>query len=437
MASPDDVIAALARWEANREGLIGLFESQNLEFKMTNYRFQEASQKAEFAKDIVAMANSGGGLIVVGVETASDDATGRDRSVRVRPLPIGSVDESRMENVARTWAYPPIRTLSIRQWPDSGGQEMLLSIRVPPLPDAGGLAVVLGPGDPPDRRTVGVPIRSGSRTDFHNAAEIYEWVRRGRLQFTPAPPSGLNARRDADAQLDRLGTEFVETAAAHGPIFFVQSWSPTPSRLTGMHDHDGVRAMFLNPPPHRANGFNWWGLQPKVDVSGGIRASSGRLALWITPTGVATLVLGEEPLTWAMKQHDEPGSHLLINPTVLGEFVFEFCRLNWLLAAMLKPPSSSAIFRFGLLAGKTPVPIRLARGKPGPADPFYGYGAVPAPSDEVVEDPFEIDQLSEPGIVAAHILRRVYDRFGLGRGDIPYLVDDGTRFDPDGIGEAG
>jgi len=86
-----DIVAALAGWPSHDAPLIGVFESQTLEFKLAPYQLGEDPGRAEFAKDICAMANGGGGLIVVGIETERDPDAGRDKSVRVRPLAAGSV----------------------------------------------------------------------------------------------------------------------------------------------------------------------------------------------------------------------------------------------------------------------------------------------------------------------------------------------------------
>lgn len=121
-----------------------------------------------------------------------------------------------MEEVARTWIYPPQRGLAIIEWPDPSSGQMLISIRVPGVADMGGLAVVLGQGTLLDRRTIGVPVRSASRVDFHTAAEIYDWIRRGRLQSAIGADSSPARRTadDADAQLERVRAEYVEASAA-------------------------------------------------------------------------------------------------------------------------------------------------------------------------------------------------------------------------------
>jgi hypothetical protein len=436
MISVADMLVALGNWEADQSPLLGVFESRDLEFKLTAYQLNDDKGKAEFAKDVAAMANAGGGLIVLGIETARDAALGRDKSVRIRPLAPGSVKATQLEDAARTWVYPPRRGIGIREWPDSKGN-LLVSILVPASPDMGGLSLVLGPGDPPDRRTVGVPVRSGSRVDFHGAPEIYEWIRRGRLLATADVESGSGPRTDADAELDRLRVEFVDAATEGEAIFSMQAWPTSPVRLERMHDYDGIRGLFIEPPEQRWGGFGWWGLQPEVDASGGIRVSSGRLAFWITPSSVATLVVGQNYLSWAMEQWASLAPGPLINSTALTELVYEFCRAYAMILQRGDAHPSQLMFRFGFFRALEPQALRLGTGRSNSHD--YALSTHPAPIDELIDEvgPVDVADGDEaPAITAALILRRLYSRFGFGTDAIPHLTEHGQRFDPKSLDDS-
>src|SRR6266540_2600364 len=128
MVSSADIIAALANWSHDETPLLEVFESREVEFKKTSYPLDTDKGKAEFAKNIAGMANGGGGVIVLGVETQRDVATGRDKSIGVKPLASGSTNVQQMEAVARSWLCPPQRDLEIREWPRSDGA-ILVSIR--------------------------------------------------------------------------------------------------------------------------------------------------------------------------------------------------------------------------------------------------------------------------------------------------------------------
>jgi hypothetical protein len=434
-----DVLAALPGWGDDESALLGVFESGELEFKRAPYGLDNDGSKAEFAKDVAGMANAGGGLIVLGIETQSDPALGRDRSTAVRPLSMGSCNAQQMEDIARTWVYPPQRGLRVKEWPNKAGDAMLVSVEVPPSPEMGGLAIVLGPGDPPDRKTIGVPVRSASRVDWHSAPEIYEWIRRGRLISAagaePEPgPANAEPKLEADAQLERIRVEVVAAAPTGHAVFFLQAWPTVAVRLDKMFDFDGPRFLFSNPPPHRAEGFNWWGLTPELDTSQGLRASMGpRLSLWITPGAVMTLAVGEEYLTWSMQRYAMEMDKPLVNPFVVAEFTYEFCRTYLLIRPMCTPIPTHATFRTGVLQALHPNALYLASGKPRT---FFPNELHSAPSDELIDqtDPLKISEggYSAEGI-CVFVLRRFYALFGLGRESIPFLKDDGQRFDPESL----
>lgn len=428
MSSLQAVVASLGSWHRDSSPLIGLFESRELEFK-TMIHLASPAEKAEFAKNIAGMANSGGGLIVIGIETQPDAAAGRDRSIRLRPLAPGTLLVKQLEDVARSWVYPPRRRLDIQEWLNDSGQ-MLVSILVPSHDDPSGLVLVLGPGDPPDRRTLGVPVRSDSRIDFHNASEVYEWIRRGRLQVeAPVTDEGGIAPRDeADEQLSRVRAEFLDVPPAEEALFVLQAWSTISTRLEGIHDQDRVRGLFLNPPKQRWAGFGWWGRRPEVDAGGGLRVSTGEVTLWVTPSAVATLVVSQNYLTYAMERHSGTP---LINSIALGEVTWEFARTYMMLLDWADPRPQFVSFRVGLFRALEPLALRLGSGR---ADGVgYSFDAHDATVDEWVDEVGPIEVAGETGTgerIAARLLRRIYGMFGFGREAIPHLVDDGERFDP-------
>ncbi len=100
--------------------------------------------------------------------------------------------------------------------------------------------------------------------------------------------------------------------------------------------------MFLDPRRQRYAGFGWWGLSPEIDVEGGVRVSSGQLSLWITPAGVATVVVTQDYLTWAMDRYSVRREGPLINSIALGEIVYEFARMYCLLVEWAQSKPSEA-----------------------------------------------------------------------------------------------
>lgn len=66
-----EVLAVLA--SGNFDPLVGLAETIDVEFKGQPYQVTDHdSQKFELAKDVSALANASGGVIIIGVQTRRD-----------------------------------------------------------------------------------------------------------------------------------------------------------------------------------------------------------------------------------------------------------------------------------------------------------------------------------------------------------------------------
>jgi hypothetical protein len=106
-------------------GLIGCPESDWFEAKRTAYELDQVLGEFELAKDLSAIANSGGGILVIGLRTISKD--GIDVVSELTPVP--HQDLRRYRSVLRARLYPQLRGLefavSVVQ-----GQLGVLGIRV-------------------------------------------------------------------------------------------------------------------------------------------------------------------------------------------------------------------------------------------------------------------------------------------------------------------
>jgi predicted HTH transcriptional regulator len=75
-------MTALRRWQSSASGDFNQFidapEGLEIEFKGEPYRLEQDSQKFELAKDVSALANAAGGLIVIGARTQRDDQVAVD-----------------------------------------------------------------------------------------------------------------------------------------------------------------------------------------------------------------------------------------------------------------------------------------------------------------------------------------------------------------------
>ena len=69
------------------EAFLDAVETSHLEFKSEPYRLDQDLQKQELAKDVSALANAGGGGILMGFKTTKDSTVLGDVVAYVRPIP--------------------------------------------------------------------------------------------------------------------------------------------------------------------------------------------------------------------------------------------------------------------------------------------------------------------------------------------------------------
>lgn len=134
-------------------------ETADLDWKRSVYDIRDPHWQDEAAKDIAAMANSGGGYIVFGV--AEDGAA--NAASAIRPVEWNADKQQRLLRAAYARIGPPVLGLEFIPVSSDGGQIVLL--RVPDSPDAphfarkGDVALV-------------APRRNGPHTVFMSDREI-------------------------------------------------------------------------------------------------------------------------------------------------------------------------------------------------------------------------------------------------------------------------
>jgi hypothetical protein len=117
------------------DDLLGCEEGPELEFKGEPYRLDEDTQKFELAKDVSAMANAHGGVIVIGVRTETLARAPVDVAVTLRPISRDLLDEARTGKVIAERIYPRIPGVAVRFHPSHDDEGVgLLTIDVPPQP---------------------------------------------------------------------------------------------------------------------------------------------------------------------------------------------------------------------------------------------------------------------------------------------------------------
>ncbi|MFD8733670.1 RNA-binding domain-containing protein [Streptomyces sp. NPDC059618] len=164
---PTDLMSVLAVLDCHEPGsLLELRETRWLDAKAAPYRLGEDPLAAEeLARDVAALANGGGGVIVIGIATRTDD----DGKVLDRIVGVGpeAVDAGQVRELLHARITPAPHGVRIG-WSGDGNSDdgRVVFIHVPEQAP-GTLFVVAGPtGQPGARRadTVAVPVRDNDGT---------------------------------------------------------------------------------------------------------------------------------------------------------------------------------------------------------------------------------------------------------------------------------
>lgn len=176
--APDSRIAVDLILGGHALALLGQSETSWLDVKSQPWDLDSAAGKAELAKDVSALANAEGGVILIPARTVLE--SGREVIRTVRDLPAGRVNLTQIRDVLASRVFPPL--------PD------LVTEIVPTAEDRCRLVVAVGKhersawphivtGDPASdfaSHAIAIWIRDGDRNRPISAAELHGLLRAGR-----------------------------------------------------------------------------------------------------------------------------------------------------------------------------------------------------------------------------------------------------------------
>ena len=111
MTSPKEILEKLQAGEF--AALVGLFESEWLDAKETPYHLDSPQQKRELAKDVTALANAGGGIVVLGFDCEKLPTIAGERISKVCPFPVSLIDPKRHDDILAALVHPPPHGVSV------------------------------------------------------------------------------------------------------------------------------------------------------------------------------------------------------------------------------------------------------------------------------------------------------------------------------------
>ncbi|GAB2895674.1 AlbA family DNA-binding domain-containing protein [Neomicrococcus lactis] len=134
-------------------------ETSDLDWKRNFYPKDKPNWQDEAAKDIAAMANSGGGWIFFGV--GENDST--SSAAEITPIEWNAGEEQRLRQVAYAKIGPPI--IGIEFFPIPFAQKFVIAARIPDSPDRPHLAKK-------GENAFIAPLRNGPHTVFMTEREV-------------------------------------------------------------------------------------------------------------------------------------------------------------------------------------------------------------------------------------------------------------------------
>ena len=126
--------------------LEGAAEGSDVDFKGAPYQLEQEREKYELAKDVAALANAAGGVIVIGVQTKLAPSSNAEIAVSCSAMPSDLVDLKQMRHIACARVYPQPLGLDVRFHPSAeDASRGLVSVDVPPQPEGKRPFLVAGP----------------------------------------------------------------------------------------------------------------------------------------------------------------------------------------------------------------------------------------------------------------------------------------------------
>lgn len=376
--TPQEIIEILN--SKNFEALKGLFEHSQFDAKQ-KYSLNSDGDKYELAKDVSAMANGDGGILVVGLATkVLQDA--KEEVVEKVSLLVGKeVDKVQYMNLVADRIYPNIKGLNVEWFPSDKNQGMGLLAIVVPEQNADDrpflIKKVVGDDGCKLKETIfSYVFRVTDQTKIKNIQTIHALIKGGennhRLSnlIEGVPEAVVGAINRVQANLMVGGSGVVQSANGSEPSDYRQPTPPLDEKIklaigaAGLENRPSLAFMAIplraalipgifessesdlvknlrNPPKIRANGFD-------LQTTGEIRPVLGNLLrvgkdgsgeiidLWKNGTLVFVVEGDGEYLCWRGGSRNWQG----INRVALIEAATNFATLAKKNLLFLKPVPS-------------------------------------------------------------------------------------------------
>ena len=316
------------------DAVLGTTECEDIEFKQAPYRLKERSEKWELAKDVAALANQRGGVIVVGFKTERRQNQLVDTATAHHAIMKNLIDWDCYRQTVVEWIRPTVEGLDGRWFQDNLELDRgVFALIIPSQPNHAKYFVVshMVMENAAFSGAVGVPIRRGDAVEWLRPDTIHALLREALWLREKGPAMTVNI---SQAIKERISERVagIETAAGWEETPFIALHAipdlPQP-RPNDFYSDNGLKGRLASPNVLRPNGFNIsTTAEPEAQPDGSLLCQTSRRLLWLAPDGCFTAgaTADEEFLGWYINQRRTANTPIVVNPQVTAEYFLEFCR---------------------------------------------------------------------------------------------------------------
>lgn len=427
------------------DDLVGVVEDVHVECKGAPYQLTKEVDRMELAKDVSALANAKGGIILLGCRTEKVPTISGDVVAEIRPFSRDLVNPQDYLNVIKDWVYPGLE-VEIDWFPmaldDTRGIiAMIVRERTTEnrpfvvtkiLDQSGKLpGTMLGYFE---RRRDTVPSTSVQelRDRLKDGIRFSAIDRRlenieEMLSALKSKPTLIQPSLDPKALQKRIDTARLAVGLNGTPNYVLAAVPAPPTEIPSLFlSNSEVLQLLKTPPEIRQSGFDLdAGGTPEI-VGAALRRSLipgyKLLEFWQDGTLIFIARGDTDFLSWG---NPSPSGRLTINSWVLVESALLFAQLLIKLMAHAVPTPAGALLH--LILGNMTVnqlPCRLSRYAEKP-NHYYDTPGKEAPEESVsVAAQCELGS-AQSGIMAYLLLGKLYVTFGFDADKVP-LVDYGV-----------
>ena len=331
LSSVPDLFEVLGR---NPSDVIGVPESDWLDFKGSPYYLDNERQRWELAKDVSAVANTlAQGVIVLGVETELEPSTRQEIAKALQPIADEHVDPKRIMDVIHEWVHPRL-DVNVKPHPVQGQAGHLWTILVEAQSERDLPFIVkreFRDERGSDRNVFGVYKRSSAYNAAYPPAQVHQWLHAGWIP-EPEPTTPIAPGEELEQVAARVLQDDLQSCGLLDDdyaYYYLQASPTTSATLSRFYEGraDSLFEVLTDPPHVRPLGFGFRiGQRPERTAYDGLRVFQPISAsLSTTRSGLLTGILGQRYLTWGSEKYS-PEGQTWINPIALVETTLEFWR---------------------------------------------------------------------------------------------------------------